>query len=138
MTDHAQARARSTLSGAYPQLFVSDLAAALAFYVEKLGFAVAFTYGEPPLYAQIRRDRARLNLRHVDGPVFADGVRDRRELLAAHIPVENVMALYEELRAAGAPISQKLAEKPWDATDFIVRDPDGNLICFSSPTDLQD
>jgi hypothetical protein len=48
MADQAQALARATLSGAYPQLFVSDLAAALAFYRDKLGFAAAFSYGEPP------------------------------------------------------------------------------------------
>jgi catechol 2,3-dioxygenase-like lactoylglutathione lyase family enzyme len=138
MADQAQALARATLSGAYPQLFVSDLAAALAFYRDKLGFAAAFSYGEPPFYAQIRRDRARLNLREMHGPVFAADVGERQELLAAHIPVENVAALHDELGKAGASIRRKLAERPWDATDFLVEDPDGNLICFSSPTDLQD
>ncbi|HKH32926.1 MAG TPA: VOC family protein [Beijerinckiaceae bacterium] len=138
MADHAEARSRPRLSGAYPQLFVTDMARALAFYAETLGFTVAFAYGDPPFYAQLRRDRARLNLRHVDGPVFAGDVREREDLLSAHIPVENVTALYREVGAAGASIHRKLAEQPWDATDFIVKDPDGNLLCFSSPTDLQD
>jgi catechol 2,3-dioxygenase-like lactoylglutathione lyase family enzyme len=129
---------KATLSAAYPQLFVADVAASCAFFVETLGFAVAFTHGEPPFYAQVRRDRARLNLRHVDGPVFAGDVRAREALLAAHIPVDDVAALHAELRAAGAVLHQGLTRQPWGTDDFVVRDPDGNLICFSSPTDLQD
>ncbi len=39
-----------------PQLFVSDLEAASAFYVHKLGFKVVFSYGDPPFYAQVARD----------------------------------------------------------------------------------
>jgi uncharacterized glyoxalase superfamily protein PhnB len=138
MADAAEVRASAQLSGAYPQLFVSDLGAALAFYREALGFTIAFAYGSPPFYAQLRRDRARLNLREVHGPVFAGDIRARHQLLAAQIPVEDVTALYDELRAAGTPIHRSLAAQPWEATDFIVEDPDGNLICFSSLTDLQD
>ncbi len=129
---------KAALSAAYPQLFVSDVAASCAFFVEKLGFAVAFAHGEPAFYAQVRRDRARLNLRHVDGEVFSGDVRAREKLLAAHIPVDDVAALHAELRAAGAALHQGLTRQPWGAEDFVVRDPDGNLICFSSATDLQD
>jgi len=32
---------------------------------------------------------------------------------------------------------QPLRLQPWGAQDFIVVAPDGNLIGFSSPTDLQ-
>ena len=138
MADHAEARSRPRLSGAYPQLFVTDMARALAFYAETLGFTVAFAYGDPPFYAQLRRDRARLNLRHVDGPVFAGDIRGRENLLSAHVPVENITALYREVGAPGASIHRNSPSSPWDATDFIVKDPDGNLLCFSSPTDLQD
>ncbi|WP_457226610.1 VOC family protein [Mycobacteroides abscessus] len=55
---------------AEPQLFVTDLERAVAFYVDKLGFEVAFTYGEPAFYGQVRRGGASLNLRKVSGPVF--------------------------------------------------------------------
>ena len=55
---------------AEPQLYVSDIAASCEFYSRMLGFSVAFTYGEPPFYAQVSRDGVRLNLRHVDRPVI--------------------------------------------------------------------
>jgi catechol 2,3-dioxygenase-like lactoylglutathione lyase family enzyme len=138
MNDHADPAAAPKLAAAYPQLFVSDVAASCTFFTEKLGFAVAFAYGEPPFYAQVRRDRARLNLRHADGPVFAGEVREREDLLSAYIPVEPIKPLYLELRSAGAPLHQPLKKQPWGAEDFIVKDPDGNLIAFGSPTDLQD
>ena len=55
-----QALSRPALHAAEPQLFVADFAASCAFHTSKLGFAVAFTYGEPPFYAQVFRDGAGL------------------------------------------------------------------------------
>jgi catechol 2,3-dioxygenase-like lactoylglutathione lyase family enzyme len=117
------------LLGAHPQLFVSDVAASCRFFVAKLGFEVAFTYGEPAFYALVQRDSACLNLRYVCGPVLnreAD-----RDLLSTSIPVGNVKALYLEYQSVGAPMHQPLKKQPWGAEDFIVRDPDGNLIHFA-------
>jgi catechol 2,3-dioxygenase-like lactoylglutathione lyase family enzyme len=129
---------RPTLSIAYPQVFVSDIAASCRFFTDQLGFEVAFLYGEPPFYGQVRRGRARLNVHHVDEPVFHGDIRRRELLLACYIPVSDVDALYAEYQAAGVRFAQPLTSHPWDATDFIVEDPDGNLLGFSSPTDLQD
>ncbi len=39
---------RPYLSGTEAILYVSDFTASLAFFTEKLGFAVDFAYGEPP------------------------------------------------------------------------------------------
>ena len=47
----------------------------------------------------------------------------------AFIPVENVKALYAELAAAGVELG-KLTKEAWGGTEFGVRDPDGNVICF--------
>ena len=38
----------SVILASEPQLFVSDIESALAFYVQKLGFRVVFSYGERP------------------------------------------------------------------------------------------
>jgi catechol 2,3-dioxygenase-like lactoylglutathione lyase family enzyme len=125
------------LSVAYPQLFVTDLNRAVRFYVDALGFAVAYLYGEPPFYGLVKRDRAGLNIRHVDDPVIEQSLRERESLLSASIPVEGVKELYLEFKRRSVDFAQPLKLQPWDATDFIVRDPDGNLICFHSPTDAQ-
>ena len=139
MNDSAlPATGQAKLAAAYPQLFVSDVAASCGYFAGKLGFEIAFSYGEPAFYAQVRRDRARLNLRHVENAVFNGNIREREDLLSAHIPVEQIKALYREYQSAGLVFHQTLKKQPWGAQDFIVKDPDGNLICFSSPTDQQD
>lgn len=117
------------LLGAFPQVFVADVEVSCRFFVETLGFTLCFKYGQPAFYALVQRDGARLNLRFVHKPVL-----DREaepDLLSASIPVENVKSLYLEYRAAGAPLHQALKKQPWGLRDFIVRDPDGNLILFS-------
>ncbi len=85
MTDTAQPTLSSpVLSGVEAQLFVADVAASCAYYTSKLGFAVVFAYREPPFYAQVRRDKARLNLRLVHGPVFVGNIREREHLPVGH------------------------------------------------------
>ncbi len=117
------------LCGAHPQLFVSDVEASCRFFVARLGFTVRFKYGNPVFYALVQRDSACLNLRYVHAPVLnreAD-----RDLLSASIPVGNVKALYSEYQSVCAPMHQRLKKQPWGSQDFIVRDPDGNLIHFA-------
>jgi catechol 2,3-dioxygenase-like lactoylglutathione lyase family enzyme len=119
------------LALAEPQLFVADIEASCAFYVEKLGFEIGFVYGEPPFYAQVRRDGARLNLRHVDRPVFDAQLRAREDLLSATIVVEEIKALFLEYEERGVSFHQALRTEPWGARTFIVADDDGNLIAFA-------
>ena len=124
------------LLGAHPQLFVCDVEASCRFFIAKLGFTVRFQYGKPAFYALVQRDSACLNLRYVHAPVLnreADG-----DLLSASIPVGNVKALYAEYQSAGAPMAQRLKKQPWGAEDFIVRDPDGNLIHFAQSIEFPD
>ncbi len=117
------------LGAAEPTLFISDFQATLRFF-EQLGFGVVFTYGEPPFFGQVRRDAAKINLRHVDPPVFAGDVRTREHLIPVTVPAPNLKALYGEYQAAGVPFFQPLKRQPWGARDFVVQDPDGNLIGF--------
>jgi catechol 2,3-dioxygenase-like lactoylglutathione lyase family enzyme len=132
MTDaEAQARGKATLTGAEPQLGVSDIAASISFYTTKLGFMVAFAYGDPPFYAQVFRDAARLNLRHVDIPRVDTKLRDREQLLSASITLADAEPLFLEYQAAGVVFVQPLKTEPWGARTFVVRDPDGNLILFA-------
>ena len=128
--------ARPVITAVEPQLFVSDIQAACDFFTAKLGFSVAFVYGEPPFYAQVQRDAARLNLRHIDAPLIDPALRDRESLLSASITVgtaEDIKHLYLEFQTASVTFAQPLKHEPWGAKDFIVRDPDGNLVLFAGP-----
>jgi len=126
---HAETQSKPILLAAEPQLFVADIGASCEFYTKKLGFAVAFTYGEPPFYGQVFRDGARLNLRHLDEPAFRPELRG--DLLSASIVLEDAKPLFLEFQAAGVVFHQGLKTEPWGARTFIVCDPDGNLILFA-------
>jgi catechol 2,3-dioxygenase-like lactoylglutathione lyase family enzyme len=128
---HSNLSARSVLLAAEPQLFITDFTISFDFYTKKLGFAVAFAYGDPPFYGQVVRDAARLDLRRVQSPVIASELRDREDLLSASITLDDAKPLYLEYEAAGVTFHQALRTEPWGARTFIVRDPDGNLILFA-------
>lgn len=129
---------RPTINSTEAQLFVADVKASCDFYTDKLGFTVAFAHGDPPFYAQVTRDAARLNLRLVGEPVFVGDVREREKLLSASFTVATtgeIERLFANYRDAGAPFRQELMRQPWGAQTFVVRDPDGNLILFAGPAD---
>ena len=118
---------------AEPQVFILDMAAACRFWIEKLGFQVAFSYGEPPFYAQVFRDGGRVNLRLVKGPVFTSDFRVREvDALSAILTLDDAEPLFLEFQKAGVTFHQALRTEPWGARTFIVQDPDGNLIAFAS------
>jgi uncharacterized glyoxalase superfamily protein PhnB len=131
-----QTTPRPILNSIEPQLFVANVKNSCDFYTNKLGFAVAFIYGDPPFYGQVFRDHARLNLRLVPEPVFAGDVRKREHLLSATITVatsKEIRQLFLSYQAAGVSFDQTLKKEPWGAKTFIVSDPDENLILFAGP-----
>jgi catechol 2,3-dioxygenase-like lactoylglutathione lyase family enzyme len=138
MTVDAIHASKQIVTGLEAQLFVADIAVSCAFYKDKLGFTVNFIYGEPPFYAQVAREAARLNLRHVDEPVFAHGIREKEALLSATLTLSSVAAirtLFAAYEAAGVRFAQPLKKEDWGATTFVTKDPDGNLLLFAAPAE---
>ena len=114
---------------AYPMIFVTNFAKAVDYYRDKLGFKVDYVYGDPPFYGMMTRDGASLHFRHVDKhPVNQSG----DDLLATAIVVNDVKELFLEFKEKGVEFHQTLKTQPWGATDFIVKDPEGNLLSFAS------
>ena len=139
MLDHADTTAAAAvITAAEPQLFVADIKASCDFFTDKLGFTVVFTYGEPPFYAQVARDAARINLRCVAEPLIDPGLRDREQLLAASLTVataEEIKRLFLAFQSTGVTFFQTLRREPWGARNFIVKDPNGNLLLFAGPAE---
>lgn len=139
MSSSADAKfSRAVITAAEPQLFVAGIKASCDFFVKTLGFTIVFTYGDPPFYAQVARDGARLNLRCIEQSVIDPVFRDREELLSASLTVaraEEIELLFLEFQAAGATFFQTLKREAWGASDFIIRDPDGNLLLFAGPAE---
>jgi len=131
-----QPHSKPVITATAAQLFVSDIRAACDFFTQKLGFSIVFVYGEPPFYAQVRRDRGLLNLKRVDTPGIDPQLRDRESLLSADMAVDTqaeLKQLFVEFQAAGVNFFHTLRKEPWGASTFIVKDPDGNLLLFAEP-----
>ena len=134
----ARTASKPVITATAAELFVSDIKASCDFFTQKLGFTIVFVYGEPPFYAQVKRDRGLLNLKHMDAPVIDPALRDRESLLSADMGLdteEEIKQLYLEYQAAGVTFAQTLRREPWGAKTFIVKDPDGNLLLFAGPAE---
>jgi uncharacterized glyoxalase superfamily protein PhnB len=135
-SETAPARAVSgttRLTRAVPVILVANVEVSAEFFRSTLGFSIDFLHGQPPFYGSVSRDGASLHLKFVHDPVLAVGPQDQRGFICAFIEVQNVKALYTEYVGTGATFYQKLTKQAWGGRDFIVRDPDGNALCFASP-----
>lgn len=128
-----KATATPRLRWAIPHIGVKDIKRACEWYARVLGFKESWTYGEPPYFAQVARDGFKLALRCADEPLRDRERAANEDFLAADFGVDNVKALYLEFQTAGAEFHQTLRTEPWGQRSFIVKDPDGNLICFAGP-----
>ena len=115
----------SRVTKLFPIFAVVDLPAALAYYRDRLGFTIAWTWGEPVIRAGVVLDDIELHL-ELPGPGAASG----SSVVYCHMTgVENY---YEACRARGAKIVMELADRPWGMRDFRVVDDSGNRLGFAS------
>ena len=120
------------LTGISPQFLVDDLGTAIAYYREKLGFDLDFSYES--FYAGVSRDGFAIHLKCAPKSVSERARRKQEEHLDAYISVTGVAALHDELRSRGALIIKPVETRPWSCIDFYVEDADGYILCFSEPT----
>lgn len=125
----------ASISSAAPQFLVRELAVAVAFYEQRLGFQCDFVY--EGFYASVSRDGAIIHLKCASRLEEERGHRKAGEHLDAYLTVIGIGDLHEELVGRGAPIAKALEERPWGTRDFHVEDPDGYILCFSEAADTR-
>jgi uncharacterized glyoxalase superfamily protein PhnB len=118
------------LTGISPVLLVADIDRAVAYYRDRLGFNCQ-VHGDPPNFATADRDDATILLalaedaeRIVPNWRIVDGVWN------AYIRVEDVDAVYAEVRERGAAIDYTIGDRPYRFREFGVQDPDGHDIAI--------
>lgn len=109
-------------------LAVPDVQAAAEFYATKLGFRVAFSWGEPPVIAG-------LTLGNVQ--IFLEKGEPNPVGCAVYFVVGNADELYEFQRARGAMIVQPPEDRDYGLRTYRVRDLHGtswsSVITCSTP-----
>jgi uncharacterized glyoxalase superfamily protein PhnB len=109
------------ITGQAAVLHVKDMQAALAFYRDKLGFAVTFGWEDPPRYVCLCLGDCAIHLNSYKLPAATSIVC---------IFCKGVDALHDDLAARGANITRTMMTHPYGMRDFVVTDPDGHELVF--------
>jgi len=108
----------------HPILGVRDLERALRYYVERLGFTLAFRdRSDPTNYAGVRRDRVEVHFQW----------QGEHEMSTTRLRffVDDPDALFEEYRDQQVFHDRtQLADTPWGTREFAFYDLDGNGLTF--------
>jgi len=110
---------------------VSDQARALAFYTEKLGFAVATDQAMGPAgqrWIELRIPGAETRVSLFTPPGHEDRVGT---FVPLSLWADDVEGTYETLKARGVEFTAPPKKEPW-GTSVIFKDPDGNQLHIGS------
>jgi catechol 2,3-dioxygenase-like lactoylglutathione lyase family enzyme len=110
-----------------PVLRVADLARSLAFYRDRLGFAVDFVFES--FYAEVSRDACHIHLKHSNPTPRDQKAFEREGHIDLCIGVNSAEALTASFAQADVPFVVPLRHVPY-GTEFYVRDPDGYVLGF--------
>jgi catechol 2,3-dioxygenase-like lactoylglutathione lyase family enzyme len=118
---------RAKLAQVQPILGSRDVAKAVACYVDRLGFTLAF--GDPSVqvsYVGLQRDNIEL---HMQFQYEHEMGTTRLRVL-----VDNPDSLYVEFQDKGVfHEGTRLANTPWHTREFAIYDLDGNALTFYRP-----
>ena|ERR1700761_6420889 len=120
-----------------PSFIVADLQAAVAFYVEKLGFEVWFIGpdGEDPFWAMIGREKISIFLKGnaTETPPLPNNRQYIWGRWDAYISVNDPDALYAEYQERGVTFHQPLENDGDNLRGFEIADADGYILFFGRP-----
>lgn len=118
---------------AFPVIAATNLAASSRWYQEVLGFADVFTMRGPddrPLLAHLRWSKwGDVLLRQARTPVEPPGSG-----ITLNFMTLGVDELAARARAAGANVLEGPIDRPWNARDVTIADPDGYRLNFTGPS----
>ena len=114
-----------------PELFVPDLRAAIAFYVDKLGFDLR---RREPDFAVIGLGDAVVLLAHESayGPMGGGPLAHRGAGIDIRIMVPDVNSVHRRCGENGVTVVHEIADRPYRLRDFIVSDLNGFRLRFAS------
>ncbi len=132
---------RPRLDGIAPFFIVSNAPAAVAFYCDKLGFAITHRNDEwstDPFFAIVCRDAAMFMFKDVGAHSVPNSTRgDRAARWDAYIRVPDPDALAAEFASRGVMFSEPLKDTTDGLRGFELQDADGYVLFFGRPREAQ-
>jgi Uncharacterized protein conserved in bacteria len=102
-------------------LFVSDVPAAIDFYTNKLGFDLAFTWGEPPTMAGVILGRVQ---------IFLEFGTPSPKGCSLYFVIGDADEAYQFHLGNAVEIVASPDDKPWGLREYTVRDLNGYYLNF--------
>ena len=122
------------LTSSAPVLLVRDVVASANYYRDAVGFTYDRFWGAPPDFVILRRDGLHLMLSQPPaGTAIVPHWKISRGIWNIYFWVDDVDALFAELKQRGAKIDYELDDKPYDVREFGIQDLDGYDIGFGQP-----
>jgi catechol 2,3-dioxygenase-like lactoylglutathione lyase family enzyme len=125
---------RPGISGISPFFIVADVAVAMSYYRDKLGFEV--TFQEPahePFFAILCRDAAMVMVKSVGVEPLPNRTRQPEARWDAFLSVPDPDALAAEFAARGANFTVPLKDTHDGLRGFELEDADGYVLFFGRP-----
>ncbi len=122
-----------TYKTAVPVIATTDVRATIDYYSRVLDFREHLVFGDPPVYAGVERDGVLLYISLDEALASALANLDLHP--DVFLWVKDVDKLFDEHRSRGAKIVEDIADRPWDARQYVIADPNGYHIKIAEPTE---
>ena len=105
----------------HASIYVRDLGDAVEYYTKKLGFCLAFEWGEPPSFAGVNLGEMQM---------FLELGEPNPKGCMLYFLVDDLQALYDFHRQNAVEVVQEPTDHDWAIRDSIVRDLNGYYLLF--------
>ncbi len=125
---------RPEIAGISPFFIVQNLARALAFYRDQLGFEVIFEGpADDPFFGIVRRGGAMILLKDVGLPPLPNSRREPTARWDAYLEVPDPDALAAEFASREVEFSEELKDTHDGLRGFEIKDADGYVLFLGRP-----
>jgi uncharacterized glyoxalase superfamily protein PhnB len=121
----------STIHSAVPVIGTDDIRQSIRYYVSTLGFELDYVYGDPPVYAGVKAGEVEIYFSH--SPEFSKLIREKEVNPEIFIWVPDADSLFRKHVNNGAEVFEPIADRPWGARQYVIRDVNGYHLKFAQP-----